>query len=124
MPPGIAGIPGIWGIPPSPPHLAEVIQKMAANNIKVVLVEPYQPHKTAWGGLQRLMKDQPVYHDKVRAAVQERGPLTSADLHEGDGPRRTDYGHMRMFVHKRAPSITVNAHVSTRRRSGGRPCPP
>jgi len=35
------------GIPPSPPHLAEVIQKMAANNIKVVLVEPYQPHKTA-----------------------------------------------------------------------------
>lgn len=35
------------GIPPSPPHLAEVIQKMQANNIRVVLVEPYQPRKTA-----------------------------------------------------------------------------
>ncbi len=35
------------GIPPSPPHLAEVIAKMAAQNIRVLLVEPYQPRKTA-----------------------------------------------------------------------------
>lgn len=35
------------GIPPSPPHLAEVIAKMQADNIKVLLVEPYQPRKTA-----------------------------------------------------------------------------
>src|ERR1044072_472420 len=35
------------GIPPSPPHLAEVMQKMKAQKIRVLLVEPYQPHKTA-----------------------------------------------------------------------------
>jgi ABC-type Zn uptake system ZnuABC Zn-binding protein ZnuA len=35
------------GIPPSPPHLAKVIQKMQAENIRVLLVEPYQPRKTA-----------------------------------------------------------------------------
>jgi len=35
------------GIPPSPPHLAEVIQKMQANNIHVILVEPFQSRKTA-----------------------------------------------------------------------------
>jgi zinc/manganese transport system substrate-binding protein len=35
------------GIPPSPPHLAMVMQKMAAENIRVLLVEPYQPRKTA-----------------------------------------------------------------------------
>ena len=35
------------GIPPSPPHLAEVMQKMQAQNIRVLLVEPYQPRKTA-----------------------------------------------------------------------------
>jgi len=35
------------GIPPSPPHLAEVIAKMAAQNIRVLLLEPYQPRKTA-----------------------------------------------------------------------------
>ncbi|HET9767108.1 MAG TPA: metal ABC transporter substrate-binding protein [Thermoanaerobaculia bacterium] len=35
------------GIPPSPPHLAEVMQKMKAQNIQVLLVEPYQPRKTA-----------------------------------------------------------------------------
>lgn len=35
------------GIPPSPPHLAEVIAKMAAQNIGVLLLEPYQPRKTA-----------------------------------------------------------------------------
>lgn len=35
------------GIPPSPPHLADVIAKMAAENIRVLLVEPYQPRKTA-----------------------------------------------------------------------------
>ena len=35
------------GIPPSPPHLAEVIQKMQAGNIHVILVEPFQSRKTA-----------------------------------------------------------------------------
>jgi ABC-type Zn uptake system ZnuABC Zn-binding protein ZnuA len=35
------------GIPPSPPHLAEVMQKMNAGKIKVVLVEPFQSRKTA-----------------------------------------------------------------------------
>jgi zinc/manganese transport system substrate-binding protein len=35
------------GIPPSPPHLAMVIEKMKAENIRVLLVEPYQPRKTA-----------------------------------------------------------------------------
>ena len=35
------------GIPPSPPHLAEVMQKMKAQKIRVLLVEPYQPRKTA-----------------------------------------------------------------------------
>jgi zinc/manganese transport system substrate-binding protein len=35
------------GIPPSPPHLAQVMQKMQAEKIRVLLVEPYQPRKTA-----------------------------------------------------------------------------
>jgi zinc/manganese transport system substrate-binding protein len=35
------------GIPPSPPHLAQVIAKMKAQNIRVLLLEPYQPRKTA-----------------------------------------------------------------------------
>ena len=35
------------GIPPSPPHLAEVITKMTEQKIKVILVEPYQPRKVA-----------------------------------------------------------------------------
>jgi len=35
------------GIPPSPPHLAMVMQKMQSEKIRVLLVEPYQPHKTA-----------------------------------------------------------------------------
>ena len=35
------------GIPPSPPHLAEVIQKMTADKIRVILVEPFQSRKTA-----------------------------------------------------------------------------
>lgn len=35
------------GIPPSPPHLAKVMQKMLAEDIRVLLVEPYQPRKTA-----------------------------------------------------------------------------
>jgi zinc/manganese transport system substrate-binding protein len=35
------------GIPPSPPHLAKVMQKMLAEKIHVLLVEPYQPRKTA-----------------------------------------------------------------------------
>ena len=35
------------GIPPSPPHLAEVMQKMNAQKIHVVLVEPFQSRKTA-----------------------------------------------------------------------------
>lgn len=35
------------GIPPSPPHLAEVIAKMQQDRIRVILVEPYQSKKTA-----------------------------------------------------------------------------
>lgn len=35
------------GIPPSPPHLAEVIAKMTAEKIPIVLVEPFQSRKTA-----------------------------------------------------------------------------
>lgn len=35
------------GIPPSPAHLAEVITKMKAENIKVILAQPYQNRKTA-----------------------------------------------------------------------------
>ena len=35
------------GIPPSPPHLAEVIAKMNEMHIKVILVEPFQSRKTA-----------------------------------------------------------------------------
>jgi zinc/manganese transport system substrate-binding protein len=35
------------GIPPSPPHLAEVMAAMNAQKIHVVLVEPFQSRKTA-----------------------------------------------------------------------------
>lgn len=35
------------GIPPSPPHLAEVMKKMNEQKIRLVLVEPFQSHKTA-----------------------------------------------------------------------------
>jgi zinc/manganese transport system substrate-binding protein len=35
------------GIPPTPAHLAEVIGKMKADNIKVIIVQPYQNRKTA-----------------------------------------------------------------------------
>jgi zinc/manganese transport system substrate-binding protein len=35
------------GIPPSPPHLADVMRKMNEGQIRVVLVEPFQSRKTA-----------------------------------------------------------------------------
>lgn len=35
------------GIPPSPPHLAEVIGEMTSGGIKVILIEPYQSKKVA-----------------------------------------------------------------------------
>jgi len=35
------------GIPPSPPHLAEVMQTMTTRKIHAVLVEPFQSRKTA-----------------------------------------------------------------------------
>ena len=35
------------GIPPSPPHLAEVIAAMTSRKIPIVLVEPFQSRKTA-----------------------------------------------------------------------------
>jgi zinc/manganese transport system substrate-binding protein len=35
------------GIAPSPAHLAQVIGKMRANKVKVILVQPYQNRKTA-----------------------------------------------------------------------------
>jgi zinc/manganese transport system substrate-binding protein len=35
------------GIPPTPAHLAEVMSRMRAENVHVILVEPYQSRKTA-----------------------------------------------------------------------------
>ena len=35
------------GLPPTPAHLAEVITKMKAGNIRVIVVQPYQNRKTA-----------------------------------------------------------------------------
>jgi zinc/manganese transport system substrate-binding protein len=35
------------GIPPTPAHLAEVITKMKSDNVKVIVVQPYQNRKTA-----------------------------------------------------------------------------
>jgi ABC-type Zn uptake system ZnuABC Zn-binding protein ZnuA len=35
------------GIAPSPAHLAQVIGKMRTNNVKVILVQPFQNRKTA-----------------------------------------------------------------------------
>ena len=35
------------GIPPSPPHLAEVMQQMNERKIRLILVEPFQSRKTA-----------------------------------------------------------------------------
>jgi zinc/manganese transport system substrate-binding protein len=35
------------GIPPTPAHLAEVITKMKAENLKLIAVQPYQNRKTA-----------------------------------------------------------------------------
>jgi ABC-type Zn uptake system ZnuABC Zn-binding protein ZnuA len=35
------------GIPPSPPHLAEVIREMQEQGMKAILVEPFQSEKTA-----------------------------------------------------------------------------
>jgi zinc/manganese transport system substrate-binding protein len=35
------------GIPPTPSHLAEVIVKMKSENLKVIIVQPYQNRKTA-----------------------------------------------------------------------------
>ena len=35
------------GIPPTPASLAEVITKMKAEHLKVIIVEPYQNRKTA-----------------------------------------------------------------------------
>jgi zinc/manganese transport system substrate-binding protein len=35
------------GIPPTPAHLAELITKMKSDNIKVIIVQPYQNRKTA-----------------------------------------------------------------------------
>jgi ABC-type Zn uptake system ZnuABC Zn-binding protein ZnuA len=35
------------GIPPSPSHLAEVITTMKAENIKIIIAEPYLNHRSA-----------------------------------------------------------------------------
>jgi hypothetical protein len=35
------------GIPPTPAHLAEVIAKMKSDNVKLIVVQPYQNRKTA-----------------------------------------------------------------------------
>jgi uncharacterized protein len=53
-------------------------------------VHPYlRWERTTWKGIRELVRDRPEYVEAVRAAVRERGPVTPADLHEGDGPRRT-----------------------------------
>ena len=44
---------------------------------------------STWKSLAVLLQEHPEDLDRVRAAVRERGPLTAADLHDGDGPRRT-----------------------------------
>jgi len=41
------------GIPPSPPHLAEVMRTMGERKIGVILVEPFQSRKTAEAVAQR-----------------------------------------------------------------------
>lgn len=43
----------------------------------------------AWKSLVELMGERPDYLEDVRAAVRAHGPLVPADLHEGDGARRT-----------------------------------
>ena len=59
-------------------------------------VHPYLRWKMAgaydgstWKSLAVLLKEHPEDLERVRAAVRERGPITAADLHDGDGPRRT-----------------------------------
>ena len=42
-----------------------------------------------WSGLASFMKDGAEYIEEVKAAVEATGPLMPADLHVGDGPRRT-----------------------------------
>ena len=55
-----------------------------------VELQPYQRWQMAtWKSRSELQREHPDYLDKVRAAVQAGGPITPADLHEGDGPRRT-----------------------------------
>ena len=55
-----------------------------------VELQPYQRWQmTTWKSRSELQRDQPDYLDTVRAAVHERGPITPADIHDGDGPRRT-----------------------------------
>ena len=41
------------GIPPSPPHLASVIEKMQSQKIRTILVEPFQSRKTAQAVAER-----------------------------------------------------------------------
>ena len=53
-------------------------------------VHPYlRWERTTWKGIRELVQERPEYVEAVRSAVRERGPITPADLHEGDGPRRT-----------------------------------
>ena len=44
---------------------------------------------STWRGIAKMMRERPGYLDEVRTAVRDRGALVPADLHEGDGPRRT-----------------------------------
>ena len=62
------------GIPPSPPHLAEVMQKMIAQKIHVLLVEPYQPRKTAEAVADRT-------HAQVVDVCQFPGGLPGTDTY-------------------------------------------
>jgi uncharacterized protein YcaQ len=42
-----------------------------------------------WRGIAGMIRNHPEYLREVLDAVRERGPLQPADLHDGDGPRRT-----------------------------------
>jgi zinc/manganese transport system substrate-binding protein len=62
------------GIPPTPAHLAEVITKMKADNLKLVAVQPYQNRKTAEavaGRTGAVVLDWPSFPDGTSANSYE-----------------------------------------------------
>jgi len=47
-------------------------------------------HGAAWGGIARTLRDHPEYLAEVLDAVERRGPVVAAHLHDGERPRRTE----------------------------------